>query len=128
MAIPYETLKKRSQFVRIARKGERCFSSVCSIQFLKKKEASGVRIGFTATKRLGNAVHRNRAKRRMRALVLDLLNQHSLTKGDYVLIAQKDMLDLSYKEIGQRMSHSFLKKRWAYPVTDKSSGVDPKSS
>ena len=122
MAVPYETLKKRSQFVRVARKGDRCFSTVCSIQFLKAQEEEGVRIGFTATKRLGNAVIRNFAKRRMRSYVLDLLKKNVLTQGDYVLIAQKDILDLPYDQVSEQITHSFHKKKWGR-LTGNSSSV-----
>lgn len=113
MSLPYETLKKRSQFVQVARKGDRSFSSLCSIQFLKNSDSFGLRVGFTATKRLGNAVCRNRAKRRMRALVRELMMECAFVRGDYVLISQKDMLLLPYGDIRDRLKRTLLNKGWA---------------
>ena len=46
------------------------------------------RIGFTATKKIGNAVVRNRAKRRMRAAADALLPHHGISGFDYVLVGR----------------------------------------
>lgn len=47
-----------------------------------------IRVGFTATKRVGNAVLRNRAKRRMRALSQALIAEQGCAGCDYVWIAR----------------------------------------
>lgn len=47
-----------------------------------------VRVGFTATKRIGGAVERNRAKRRMREAARLVLPQHAHPGFDYVIIAR----------------------------------------
>jgi len=47
-----------------------------------------VRVGFTASKKIGNAVFRNRAKRRLRALVRDVLPGLAQPGWDYVLVAR----------------------------------------
>ena len=46
------------------------------------------RYGLTATTKIGNAVIRNRARRRLRALAFELLPQHASVGHDYVLIAR----------------------------------------
>lgn len=48
-----------------------------------------MRIGFTATKRVGNAVTRNRAKRRLRAAVAQVLPDLAQPGCDYVFIARE---------------------------------------
>lgn len=46
------------------------------------------RVGFTVTKKIGNAVVRNRMKRRFRALARELLPTQGLAGADYVLIGR----------------------------------------
>jgi ribonuclease P protein component len=48
--------------------------------------------GITATKKLGGAVIRNRAKRRFRAIIRDQFPSHALSGADHVLIARRDAL------------------------------------
>ncbi|MBA1437988.1 MAG: ribonuclease P protein component [Epsilonproteobacteria bacterium] len=55
------------------------------------------KVGFTATKKIGNAVHRNRAKRRMRALFYQFSPQ--LKSGTYVFVAKAAMVEKSYQQL-----------------------------
>jgi ribonuclease P protein component len=48
----------------------------------------GVRVGFTASRKVGNAVVRNRAKRRLRAVAAQVLSNQDKSGMDYVLIAR----------------------------------------
>ena len=64
-------------------------------------------VGFTATKKIGNAVKRNRSKRRLRALFLKYSD--SLKNGTYVFVAKQstpdypsDKLDLEFKKVISR--------------------------
>lgn len=52
-------------------------------------EGQGLRYGITVTKRIGNAVVRNRMKRRFRALLRDLLPAEGLADTDHVLIGRE---------------------------------------
>lgn len=49
-----------------------------------------VRVGFTASKKIGNAVLRNRAKRRLRALAREVLAPEARPGWDYVLVARPE--------------------------------------
>lgn len=58
-----------------------------------KRDGEDIRAGFTATKKLGNAVVRNRAKRRMRALAAALLPDLGRSGYDYVFIARSSLVE-----------------------------------
>ncbi len=76
---------------------------------------SGVRkVGFTATKKIGNAVKRNRAKRLMRALFLHFCDE--LKDGRYIFVAKPDILTLSFETLSYQFKKNLqrsntLKKR-----------------
>ena len=55
------------------------------------------KVGFTATKKLGNAVKRNRAKRRMRAIFREL--SPTLKDGSYVFVAKVGLFDTSHENL-----------------------------
>ena len=60
-------------------------------------EAVGLRVGFTCSKKVGNAVARNRAKRRLREVARAVLPVYGLEGWDYVLIGRADVTaDLPY--------------------------------
>ena len=55
------------------------------------------KVGFTATKKLGNAVKRNRAKRRLRAVFCEFSS--SLKDGSYIFVAKQGLFDNSYERL-----------------------------
>jgi len=62
-------------------------------------QAEGRRIGFTASKKVGNAVARNRAKRRLRAAAHALLAGHGSPAHDFVLIARQETGTVRYAQL-----------------------------
>jgi ribonuclease P protein component len=54
-------------------------------------EAAGVRVGFTCSKKVGNAVARNRAKRRLREVARLVLPEQGRDGWDYVLVGRHDV-------------------------------------
>ena len=94
-----ERLKKRAEFLWVA-SGVKWGTKSALLQAKKPKkleEAAPIRVGFTATKRLGNAVTRNRAKRRLRAAADELFPTFARPGLDYVLIARPGALTQPYK-------------------------------
>ncbi len=58
-----------------------------------------MRVGYTASKAVGNAVERNRAKRRLRAAASELLPLYGKMHHDYVIIARKEVVAIDYEKI-----------------------------
>jgi ribonuclease P protein component len=58
--------------------------------------AVAARVGFTASRKVGNAVTRNRAKRRLRALAREVLAGAARPGADYVLIARAGTVERPY--------------------------------
>jgi ribonuclease P protein component len=87
-AFPIERLKKRSEFLACAQ-APSCAKGALVVQARPREDDQRlVRAGFTATKRIGGAVDRNRAKRRMREAARLLLPLHAEAGCDYVFIAR----------------------------------------
>lgn len=83
-----EILRKRAEFLAVASSGKRWVAPGFILQIGNERAPSPtVRYGITASKKVGNAVTRNRAKRRLRALAAAFLN-HAAPDRDYVLVAR----------------------------------------
>ncbi|MFN0193529.1 MAG: ribonuclease P protein component [Aestuariivirga sp.] len=82
-----ERLKRRQDFIAAA-KARSCAMSSMVVQARKRAEGETVRVGFTVTKKLGNAVVRNRIKRRLREVARLGLEQIAEPGYDYVLIGR----------------------------------------
>lgn len=87
-----EKLKKRSEFLACAQ-APSCAKGAVVVQARPRgDEDPKVRVGFTATKRIGGAVQRNRAKRRMREAARLIVPQLGQPGVDYVFIARGGMI------------------------------------
>ena len=81
-----ETLVKRADFIA-ASKAEKFVGNSIIVQ-ARYNASENIRVGYTASKKVGNAVVRNRAKRRMRAAAMETLAQYGTAGADYVLIGR----------------------------------------
>ena len=86
---PLEHLRKRQEFLRAAR-GIRRVTPGLTLEVCANPDGAAVRVGFTASRKVGNAVVRNRAKRRLRAAAAQVLALCGLPGTDYVLVARQD--------------------------------------
>ena len=99
MRIP--TLKKSSEFTQIRNKGTFYKSPNFNGFLLKDSDTEKFVMGIVASKRLGNAVERNRAKRRTREAIRtsDLIN--TLNQVKFVLILKKTILKVPFIDLKQ---------------------------
>jgi len=86
----YTILKKRSQFVAAA-KAEKQGSPSLMVQARRRTDDGPIGVGFTCSKKVGNAVARNRAKRRLRAAAQQIIPNYGQRGYDYVLIGRRDV-------------------------------------
>jgi len=87
-----QVLKKRAAFLAAAR-ARRAPVDGFLLQARERavtEPATGLRVGFTCSKKVGNAVTRNRAKRRLRALAREILIHQGQPGWDYVLVGKPE--------------------------------------
>ena len=80
-------LTRRAEFVRAAKSGRKAARDSLVLQALARDDGQ-TRLGFTATKKIGNAVARNRSKRRLRAAARLHFGAAPQPGWDFVLIAR----------------------------------------
>lgn len=118
-----ERLKNRSQFLAV-RKGERRKGPFFVLDILDRGASDEApRIGYTVTKRQGNAVERNRMKRRLREVVRLTAGFDMMPGHDYVIVARRDTLTAPFAKltkslvsrIGQQPREKQSQRRAAEP-------------
>jgi len=117
-------LKVRAEFLWVA--GGRRWATPGLVlqcrQTRKTAEHEGpkVGVGYTATKKIGNAVVRNRAKRRLRAAASQILPLHAKAGHDYVLIGRKETatrpFDLLREDLETAMKRVHSKRAASKPA------------
>ena len=88
MASPTIRLKKRAEFLRVAAKGRKAPMPGLVLQALAREDTHPARLGFTVTKKVGNAVIRNRTRRRLKEAARIVLLGQELVGVDFVLIGR----------------------------------------
>ena len=104
--IPLTPLKKRSEFLRVASTRLKRVTPGLILQgrkhTLKEIEASKIetlRLGFTVSKKVGNAVVRNRVKRRLKAAAQAILPIKAPTNIDLVIIGRQNTLKRPFPDL-----------------------------
>lgn len=103
-----ERLKRRQDFVAAARASYAAMPGMV-VQMRERGDAGPPRVGFTATKKIGNAVVRNRVKRRLRELVRLRLETLARPGHDYVLIGRAPTFERAYSDLEKDLN-SALKR------------------
>lgn len=94
-------LKDRKDFLRLAAGRRKWTGPGLMLQALPTPAEAGApdgapRLGFTASRKVGGAVARNRAKRRLRAAAQAVIGPHGMPGHDYVVIARQETVDRPY--------------------------------
>ena len=97
------TLKKNSDFRRLYSRGKSAVNPYMVVYWRKNKENT-CRVGYTVSTKLGNAVTRNRVRRRLREIYR--LNLPAMRPGvDIVIVARKRCVGAKYR----KMNEAYLK-------------------
>ena len=92
-------IKKKEDFAHVFKNGNFLNCNSFTINYAKKSKLAGTnspRFGIVASKKVGNAVQRNFAKRRAKALKNIFLNCGK-NEFDYILVAKKNLLNENFK-------------------------------
>lgn len=117
-----DRLKSRPQFLAAA-KGVSEARGAVVIQRLDRADGDGrVRLGFTATRKVGGAVVRNRAKRRLREAARLLIPAHGVAGSDYVLVARMGTAERNWDRLLDDVKSALTRLAVPRPV---SSGAEP---
>ncbi len=104
MAAPIERLKQRSEFLRVAAARRKWVAPGLILQAASRPGSDGpdstiYRIGYTASRKVGGAVRRNRARRRLRAAVSEVMPRRAQGGCDYVLVARRETVDRRFADL-----------------------------
>ena len=87
MSVDVVRLRRRSDYLRVAATRLKAVTTGIIVQAAPRSD-DAIGVGFTASRRVGNAVRRNRARRRLKALAMPVLARAGCRATDYVLIAR----------------------------------------
>lgn len=120
------TLARRADFLRVAGRGTKWATAGLVLQACPRStdgaprtgpsganvsEAQAIRVGYTASKKVGGAVVRNRARRRLRALAREVLAAEAAPGHDYVLIARAETATRDYAALRDDMRFALKRLR-----------------
>lgn len=93
------TLKKRKDFLRVAQGFHVATHNMVLQATHSLFNDDNIRVGYTATKKIGNAVVRSKSKRRLRAIVREVLKDYAIVDVDYIFIARQSTANCDFKEL-----------------------------
>jgi len=103
------TVVKRRDFLA-ANSAKRATTSGFILQVrARNDDVPGKRVGFTVTKKVGNAVTRNRMKRRLRALARDVIAERGVAGADHILIGRAGQVERDYAKLRADLIYALTK-------------------
>lgn len=115
-------LTQRKQFLAAADRGRRFRSSAFTVQVLDApareaegsdaaRDSSGLRLGLTASRKVGNAVKRNRIRRRLRVAAQQALAAQADRPCDVVIVARPETLTAGFRTLVSELSVAIERAR-----------------
>ena len=110
MAHPIFTIKKRSTFLMVREKGSFIRGKNLNLQILINQDLNdSIGVGYIATKKIGKAVKRNKAKRIMKELAKKILIKGKINSY-FVLIAKPSLLQTSFEDLFRELEDKINEK------------------
>ena len=113
-------LKRRADFLRVAAVRRKWAAPGLILQVAVQPEPAAesprpesIRVGFTASRKVGNSVKRNRARRRLKALVAEMIASGANPGLDLVLIARPATVDRPFDELRRDLQQSLQRTKAA---------------
>lgn len=123
-----QKLTKRSEFLACAQAPSTAKGAVVVQALPRGDDDPKVRIGFTATKRIGGAVQRNRAKRRMREAARQILPDLGQPGVDYVFIARGGVITRPWARLLDDVKSALIRLAADQSAAPRTAGAPPSSS
>lgn len=101
---------KNEEFQTIIKTGKLIKSRLC-YGYYRPNDLNTLRIGVAVSKKIGNAVVRNKIKRQIKAIVRPYVKTHH---GDFVFVAKKDVLNHSFSDLTLMISKIFAENGETY--------------
>jgi ribonuclease P protein component len=113
----FKRLTRRAEFQRAAR-GKRAQDQAFTLQACRRPSPDAetvARVGFTVTKKVGNAVVRNRIRRRLREAIKRISADIALGGHDYVVLAREAALRAEFVTLVESLGRAFAEIRRGKP-------------
>lgn len=101
-------LKKNEDFQNVFKHGKSFANRQLVLYYLQKKDQPHIKVGLSVSKKVGNAVVRNRVKRYLRQAFLELEHQIE-PEYDYVVIARVATKDIDFHQTKKSLTHVLFK-------------------
>ena len=102
-------MRKRREFLMVRDRGVKQVTPFFILQACRARDDGPPHFGITASKKTGNAVRRNRARRRMRALLRKIVLPDALHGYDYSLVARYNLADAPWDALCDEMRRALVK-------------------
>lgn len=101
--VPPGRLKKRPEFLAV-RRGEKRRGRLFLLEVLDRGDDKPARFGLTVTKKVGNAVTRNRIRRRLKEAARVRAGGDMKPGSDYVIVGRREVLAASFDDLARELS------------------------